>query len=86
MADDIGMTAAHQEQAPPADQSLRVRDLHRNHPLVRAGIAMVGAHGRHESMLPALEEVREQFPAVLPSHLILLWVGVNAKAREGLDE
>ena len=67
---------------------LRVEYLHRDHNVVRAARAMVQAHAEHETMIPALETVREQFPdvsAVSSECLICLWIGINAKDREGLD-
>ena len=65
---------------------LRLDELHKDHDLVRAAHAMVHAHMDHETALPALEDVREQFPDVSAEHLICLWVGINAKDREGLVE
>lgn len=56
-----------------------LRDLHSNHPVVKAAHAMVEAHSRYVTALPALEEVTARFPDLKAEHLILLWVGVNAK-------
>jgi len=53
--------------------------------MISAAKAMVVAHSRHETMVPAVEEVQEQFPDISTGHLIACWMGVNAKSREGLD-
>lgn len=47
---------------------------------------MVHAHMDNETMAPALDDVREQFPDVPSDYLICLWIGINAKDREGLVE
>ena len=65
--------------------SLKVADLYREHPVIQAAHMMVGAHQRYETMIPALEDVREEFPELEPEQIILLWIGVNAKDREGVD-
>jgi len=62
-----------------------VKDLSKEHPAVRASHMMVEAHGRHETLLPAVEEVQEEFPELEPEQLVLIWIGINAKDREGLD-
>lgn len=66
--------------------ALRVNKLHKDHDVVRAARAMVYAHIDNETMVPALEDVREQFPDVPDDYLICLWIGINAKDREGLVE
>lgn len=65
---------------------LRVSDLHKDHDVVRAARAMAHAYMDNETMVPALEEVREQFPDVPADYLICLWIGINAKDRERLVE
>lgn len=59
---------------------IAVRDLHKEHPIVLAAKAMVDAHSKHETMLPALECVAEKIPEVPHEMLIVLWCGVNAKS------
>ncbi|ODU51314.1 MAG: hypothetical protein ABS92_00125 [Thiobacillus sp. SCN 63-374] len=58
--------------------------LHPKHDWVLAANAMVPAHMGNETMMPALDDVAEQFPALTQEQLALLWIGVNAKEREGL--
>jgi hypothetical protein len=53
--------------------------------LVRAACAMVHAHMANETMVPALDDVAEQFPNLTREQLTCLWMGVNAKDREGLS-
>lgn len=62
-----------------------VGELHHDHVLVRAARAMVNAHANSETLTPAIELVHELFPDLTRDQLILLWLGVNAKDREGLD-
>ena len=62
-----------------------IEELHKEHPLVQAARAMVKAHGEHEMMFAALEQVKNEFPNIRTELLITLWVGINAKNREGLD-
>lgn len=64
---------------------INVGELHRGHVLVLAAIAMATAYANNETLLPAIEEVHEKFPDLTRDQLILLWLGVNAKDREGLD-
>ncbi len=64
---------------------IKVSELSREHSAVRAAYAMVEAHSKYETMLPALEEVADEFPELTNSQLILLWIGINAKNREHLD-
>lgn len=52
--------------------------------LAKAACAMVHAHMANETMVPALDDVAEQFPNLTREQLTCLWMGVNAKAREGL--
>lgn len=52
--------------------------------LSRAACAMVHAHMENETMVPALDDVAEQFPNLTREQLTCLWMGVNAKNREGL--
>jgi hypothetical protein len=56
-----------------------VADLSKEHPIVKAAHAMVVAHGDNETLLPAIDEVREGFPEISQEQLIVLWVGINAK-------
>lgn len=63
---------------------ITVKDLHKEHPVVLAAKAMVDAHNKHETMLPALECVAEKIPEVPNEILIALWCGVNAKSRNGM--
>lgn len=52
--------------------------------LTKAACAMVHAHMNNETMVPALDDVAEQFPNLTRDQLACLWMGVNAKDREGL--
>ena len=52
--------------------------------LAKAACAMVHAHMDNETMVPALDDVAEQFPDLTRDQLTCLWMGVNAKDREGL--
>lgn len=52
--------------------------------LVKAAYAMVRAHMDNETMVPALDDVAKQFPNLTREQLRCLWMGVNAKDREGL--
>ena len=61
---------------------LKIKDLHKNHPVVLAAHAMVKAHESNDMMWGALEEVRGHFPEVKPEHLMVLWIGINAKNLE----
>lgn len=58
---------------------IRLDELHKDHELIRAAHAMVIAHKSHTTALPALEQVQGNHPDVNPEHLIILWVGINAK-------
>lgn len=51
-----------------------------DHVIGKAAHVMVYARDRHETMVPAINEVREQFPELATRHLVLLWIGVNAKS------
>lgn len=51
------------------------------HPLVKVAEAMVAAHRDWDTMIPAIEDVREQFPDLSFEHAALLWIGVNARDR-----
>ncbi len=61
---------------------LDVKDLHKNHPLVLAAHEMVKAHAKHETMLPAIEEVKEEFLIIDSDKLMLMWIAINAKELE----
>lgn len=61
---------------------IRVRDLHKDHWLVKAGKSMVLAHSKHETLLPALEEITEQYPQLSSDMGIAMWIGINSKDRE----
>ena len=63
-------------------RSLKLTDLHREHPVVEAAHMMVEAHRLHETMVAALDDVQAEFPELEPEQIILLWIGVNAKDRE----
>ena len=52
--------------------------------LAKAACAMVHAHMDNETMVPALDDVAEQYPNLTREQLTCLWMGVNAKDREGL--
>lgn len=65
--------------------TIHVRDLHEGHPVVRAAIEMVKPHAENKTMLPTLEEIGEKYPSVPRDYLICIWIGINAKDREGLD-
>ena len=62
--------------------TIRIDDINKNAPLVRAAYAMVRAHRIYETMVPAIDCVRNEFPGVPDDHLICLWVGINARDRE----
>ena len=53
---------------------------------IKAACAMVRAHRDHETMIPAIDDVAEQYPNLTQDQLTCLWMGVNAKNREGLDK
>jgi hypothetical protein len=53
----------------------------RNHVVVKAAYAMVQAHANHETLRGAVAEVNAQFPELGFNHLVLLWIGINAKDR-----
>lgn len=63
---------------------MSIPKLHPKHEWVLAANAMVHAHMDNETMMPALDDVAEQYPALTQEQLALLWIGVNAKYREGL--
>ena len=58
--------------------TVKVKDLHRHHPLVEAALAMEKAYQRHETLIPAMEEVRDDHPGLTEEQAILLWLGCNA--------
>ena len=60
----------------------QIDKLHPEHQLVKAAQAMVTAHKDHEMAFSAIDEVREQFPALDIDTLIVLWVGINAKDQD----
>ena len=62
---------------------IRLDELSKEHEMVRAAYAMVAAHSDYETALPALEDIQAQFPNIEPEHLVILWIGINAKDREG---
>lgn len=66
--------------------SITFESISREHPIVLAAKAMVIAHREHDTMRPALEQVHELYPDVKESILIVLWVGINAKTREHIDQ
>lgn len=63
--------------------NIKVKDLHKEHDLIKAAHLMVEEHDKHETMIPALEAVRKEFPSIDTDHIIILWIGVNAKDLEG---
>lgn len=54
-------------------------ELSSQHPIVLAAYAMVKAHAKHETMIPACEEVMEQFPSLSLDQVYLMWISINAK-------
>lgn len=60
-----------------------VSELGKSHPVVKASHRMVEVHRCHETLLPAVEEVAEEFPELTTNQLTLLWIGVNAKDLDG---
>jgi len=58
--------------------SLKVRDLDREHPVVKAAYTMLHAYLEHDTMVPALYQVHEAHPDVPEDYLICLWAGINA--------
>ena len=66
-------------------KDVKIKDLNRNHEAVRAGIAMVKAHKKHKTMVPAIDELRLEFPSIEYGCLILLWIGVNAKSQDPIN-
>lgn len=59
--------------------NIKAKELSKDHPAVQAAHMMVEAHRKYHTMLPACEEVGEQFPGMEPEQVMLLWIGVNAK-------
>ena len=66
-------------------KDIKIKELNSNHVAVCAGVEMVKAHKKHNTMVPAIDEVRLLCPKVEYGYLILLWIGVNAKSRDGID-
>lgn len=62
-------------------QTLNFGEDASKHYVVKAAHAMVSAHGSHETLIPAVEEVRREFPLLDSEQLTLMWVGINAKVR-----
>lgn len=60
---------------------LEVKDLSKDHPVVKAAYRMVEAHQWNETLLPAIEQLSDEFPEIEPEILIALWLGINAKER-----
>jgi hypothetical protein len=52
----------------------------RDHVVVKAAYAMVQAHNNNDTVREAVDEVAEQFPELEFKHLVLLWIGINAKS------
>jgi len=57
---------------------LKVSELSKGHPANRAANRMVAAHRNNETMVPALFEVKEEFPQLDDQVLIAMWLAVNA--------
>ena len=56
--------------------------LHKEANIIKAAHAMVTQHSIHETMLPAVEAVSEDFPNVPEPLLTAIWIGINAKERD----
>jgi hypothetical protein len=63
--------------------SITVKELHKEHWLIKAGYAMCIAHSRNETLNPAVEEVTEQYLQLNREMAIAMWVAVNAKSNAG---
>jgi hypothetical protein len=70
-----------QKQIDRDISTLRFGGNMRDHVVVQAAYAMVQAHANHETLKQAVDEVEARFPELKFSHLVLLWIGINAKDR-----
>ena len=53
--------------------------------IIKAAHSMVMHHSIHETMLPAVEAVSEDFPNVPKPLLTAIWIGINAKQRDLME-
>lgn len=60
-----------------------LKELHKEHWLVKAAYKMVEAHAAHETMLPAIEQVQSMFPKLDAGTAIAMWIQANASAKAG---
>jgi hypothetical protein len=56
---------------------IKVKDLE-GHPIIAAALDMGVAYHRNETLIPAMEEVRDEHPFLTQEQAILLWLGANA--------
>lgn len=61
---------------------IKVDQLSKDHPAVKAASMMVDAHQRHDTMNPAVEDVADEFPEMTSDQLRVMWIAVNAKAQQ----
>lgn len=60
---------------------IEIKELHREHPLVKVAYMMVQAHSMYPSMTPAIEDVMDEFPSLDMDIAIAMWIAINAKDR-----
>jgi len=53
----------------------------KRHIVIQAAFYMVDAHARHNTMLPAIDDVYEKFPELDFDQLVLMWIATNATAN-----
>lgn len=61
---------------------IKFDDLSKDHPIVKAAHRMVEFHDAYDSMNPALDDAKAEFPEITYDQLALLWIGINAKDVE----
>lgn len=60
-----------------------LKELHKEHWLVKAAYKMIEAHASHETMVPAIEQVQSMFTKLDADTAIATWVQANASAKVG---
>jgi hypothetical protein len=77
------MSKPDQNQIDRDISTLNLGSNMRDHVVVKAAYAMVQAHANanNETLRQAVDEVHAQFPELTFNHLVLLWIGINAKDR-----
>lgn len=57
-----------------------------NHPAVRAAMMMVKCHKKHKMMNEAVNQVSKKYPDIDQKTLEIMWIAINAKDRENIQE